>query len=82
MLETLAGWGLPHVAALKRVAEYMKANQERLGEHVIATAIVTRSAMLRGALQFSQALATNSSPERVFETEDEARAWLASMIDT
>ena len=74
--------GLPQVGAVKRVAQHTKAQRGRLSEQVVATAIVTHSAMLRGALGFAQQLAESSSPERVFNTEAEARAWLAEMLDS
>jgi hypothetical protein len=64
----------------KRVSEFTKINTERLAEVVVAAAIVSESAAVRGLITAINWFAAPPFPQRIFARRNEAEGWLGDRL--
>lgn len=67
--------GLPDVALLKRLAGWIRANQEGYRAALVCSCLMVPSPMFRGVIAFVNGIVPPPSPQRVFATWPETEAW-------
>jgi hypothetical protein len=79
LLET-ASMGVPAVRLVKRIAVWLKENDDAFGRHVVCLGFVTSSAAMRGAIRFVNSLAPPASPQQAFGDLESARNWIGEQL--